>query len=76
MANRLNWLIEDMGYRMKGLNAFWQTQAIDCSAAIELQKGSTAAVELQKGRKGKEEEKRRRVRGGCNYKGRKWKNCR
>ncbi|KAK9213939.1 hypothetical protein WN944_005925 [Citrus x changshan-huyou] len=30
--------------------------AIDCSAAIELQKGS-AAVELQKGRKAKEEEK-------------------
>ncbi|KAK9229720.1 hypothetical protein WN944_022684 [Citrus x changshan-huyou] len=39
-------------------------------------KGSAAAVELQKGRKAKEEEKRRRVRGGCNYKGRKWKNCR
>jgi len=41
------------------LNAFWQTQAIDCSVNIELQMGS-AAVELQKGRKAKEDEKSQR----------------
>ena len=59
MANWLNRLIEEMVTGWNGLNAFLQTQAIDCSAAIELQKGS-AAVELQKGRKAKEEEKSER----------------